>query len=706
MADTRRKTEPPFDERRLDPGRKPAPGERSGPGEIDEKPRLIAELEELRSRIAELEAAAATHKRAEAALRESQARYKELFDHMSSGVAVYEAVDGGDDFVFKDFNKAAERAERVARGKLFGRRVTEVFPGVEEFGLLEVFRRVWRTGKPENHPISLYKDERIAGWRENYVCKLPSGEVVAIYDDVTQQKQAEEVLRKSEEEYRTLVETSPDIIFREDPEGNLLFVNRVFTETLGYSAEESTKLNHFDLTHPDDVESLKKDMHPLFAGRQVRNIECRMRSKEGSYLHFSFNSSPVSDPEGKVTSILGIAADITERKRAEQERRELEAKIRHAQKLESLGILAGGIAHDFNNLLMGILGNADLALKDLPPESPGRESIADIVTAARRAAELVRQMLAYSGKGRFVVERLDLQALVEELAHLIEASISKKAILRYDFAHGIPAVEADATQLRQIMMNLITNASDAIGERSGLITIRTGAMHCDRTYLRDTYLDEELAEGLYSFFEVSDTGVGMDRETRAKVFDPFFSTKFTGRGLGLAAVLGIVRGHRGALRVESQPGKGSTFRILLPAAGGAPTPKEEAAVVAVSGWTGAGTVLLVDDEETVRAVSRNMLERLGFEVLTTGDGREALEIFAADPDRITCVLLDLTMPELDGEECFRELRRIRQEVPVILSSGYDEQELTSRFVGRGLAGFIQKPYELADLAEKLRQVLG
>ncbi len=670
--------------------------------QLKTKSQLIAALESLRSGIADVEAAA--RGRTAAALEQSEARYRELFDNMSSGVAVYDAVDGGADFVFKDFNKAAEQADQRERRELCGRRVTEMFPGVEQFGLLDVFRRVWKSGTPEHHPISLYKDNRIAGWRENYVYKLPSGEIVAVYDDVTQQKQAEEELRISEEGYRTLVETSPDIIFKEDTEGNLLFVNRVFTEVLGYSAEEITALNRFDLTHPDDLESLREDMRPLFTGRQVRNLECRIRSKTGSYLDLSFNISPVSDPEGELVFILGIAEDVTDRKRAERERRELEAKIQQAQKLESLGILAGGIAHDFNNLLVGILGNADLALRDLSPESPARGSINDILTAARRATELVRQMLAYSGKGRYVVKRLDLQTLVEEVTHLLDASISKKAMLKYDFAHGVPAVEADATQLRQIVMNLITNASDAIGERSGLISIRIGARHCDRAYLRETYLDEELAEGLYAYIEVSDTGVGMDAETRTKIFDPFFSTKFTGRGLGLAAVLGIVRGHRGALKVSSERGRGSTFRVLLPAVDGEPTPQE--AADPVTGWTGQGTILLVDDEETVRAVSRHMLELLGFEVITSGDGREALEIFAADPERFTLVLLDLTMPELDGEECFRELRRIREDVPVVLSSGYDEQELTSRFVGQGLAGFIQKPYELDTLAEKLRQALG
>ena len=384
---------------------------------------------------------------------------------------------------------------------------------------------------------------------------------------------------------------------------------------------------------------------------------------------------------------------------------DLERQIQHAQKLESLGVLAGGIAHDFNNLLMGVLGYADLALMDLAPEAPAREYLEGIETSARRAAELAKQMLAYSGKGRFIVRPLDLSALVQEMTHLLEVSISKKSVLKYHFAEGIPSFEGDATQVRQVVMNLITNASDAIGDRSGLIGVRTGAQYCDRDYLCETYLDDDLVPGLYVYLEVSDTGCGMTREQEEKIFDPFFTTKFTGRGLGLAAVLGIVRGHSGAIKVYSEPGKGTTFKVLFPIADEAAECVDPEAEVRGE-WQGAGTVLLVDDEDTVRALGRKMLERMGFSVLAAADGLEGVEVFREHCDDIRFVLLDMTMPHMGGEEAFREMHRIRDDVPVILSSGYNEQDAVSHFAGKGLAGFIQKPYGSVDLKAALRQVLG
>jgi len=367
-------------------------------------------------------------------------------------------------------------------------------------------------------------------------------------------------------------------------------------------------------------------------------------------------------------------------------------------------VLAGGIAHDFNNLLMGVLGNASLALMKMNRESPGREHITKVETAARRAAELTNQMLAYSGKGKFVIEPLVLSRVVEEMAHLLEAVISKKAMLRYEFADDLPAVEADAAQIRQVVMNLILNASDAIGDRSGVITVTTGVLRADRDYLEDTYIDSELPEGYYVFAEISDTGRGMDVETQRTIFDPFFTTKFAGRGLGLAAVLGIVRGHRGAIKVYSEPGRGSTFKILLPAA---EEPKEVRVVkpVDASDWRGAGTVMVVDDEEVIRETARMILEALGFRVLLATDGRDAVERFRERGDEVDVVLLDMTMPHMSGEEAFTELRRIRPDISVILSSGYNEQDATNRFAGKGLSGFIQKPYSAQELANTLRGVV-
>jgi CheY-like chemotaxis protein len=355
---------------------------------------------------------------------------------------------------------------------------------------------------------------------------------------------------------------------------------------------------------------------------------------------------------------------------------------------------------------MGILGNADLALMELSPVSPVRSNIQEIEKASRRAAELCRQMLAYSGKGKFIVEKLNLSEVVQEMAHLLEVSISKKAALRYHFDQNLPAVKADATQLRQVIMNLITNASEAIGEANGVIAVSTGVIECDSHYLGETFLNDNLPEGPYVYLEVADTGHGMDETTRNKIFDPFFTTKFTGRGLGLAAILGIVRGHQGAIKVYSEPGKGSAFKVLFPVVPAEPENQENKIQEEKRIWQGSGLVLLVDDDETVRQVGKRMLERLGFEVILAADGQEAIETFRRRADQIRCVLLDLTMPRLDGEECFRELRRIRDDVRVVVTSGYNEQEVTQRFTGKGLAGFVQKPFTLSTLQETLWAILG
>ena len=411
-----------------------------------------------------------------------------------------------------------------------------------------------------------------------------------------------------------------------------------------------------------------------------------------------------SPSDSGILCLATLMRDVTERKRAAEQQKNLEAKLQQAQKLESLGLLAGGIAHDFNNLLMGVLGNAEIALLELPPESPARGELKNITTAALRAAELTKQMLAYSGKGKFVVQALNLSKLVEEMPHLLQVSISKNVVLKYNVAGNLPAIEADAGQIRQVVMNLISNASEAIGEKSGVVTVSTGLMEADRSYLSKTYLDENLPEGCYVSLEVADTGCGMDEQTRQKIFDPFFTTKFTGRGLGLAAVLGIVRGHGGALKIDSEPNRGSTFSVLFPASRQAaeesvgPSATEQE-------WRGSGVVLVVDDEETVRIAAKRILEIRGFTVLTAEDGREALKIFRSRADEIVAVLLDLTMPHLGGEATFRELLRIRPDVRVVLSSGYNEQEITSRFAGKGPAEFIQKPYGVRLLGEKIRQVL-
>ncbi|MBT3219914.1 MAG: response regulator, partial [Proteobacteria bacterium] len=359
--------------------------------------------------------------------------------------------------------------------------------------------------------------------------------------------------------------------------------------------------------------------------------------------------------------------------------------------------------HDFNNMLTAILGHSELALRDLNRESPARPKVERIKQTVCHLAELTNQMLAYSGKGRFVVEPLDLSRVVEDMTHLLQLSISKKAFIKYNLERSISAIDADASQVRQVIMNLVVNASEAIGDKSGVISVSTGMMEVDREYLSEVYLDDDLEPGFFVFLEVSDTGCGMDFDTQARIFDPFFSTKFTGRGLGMAAVLGIVRGHHGAIKVYSEPGTGTAFKVLFPVSQ-QDVPRERPGDSPAMESAG-GVVLVVDDEETVRAVASMMLTAAGYTVLSATDGRAALELFRGKFKNIDAVLLDLTMPHLDGVATFREMRRIRADIPVVLTSGYNEQDATNRFAGRGLAGFVKKPYDMNDLLDAVAKAI-
>jgi len=391
-----------------------------------------------------------------------------------------------------------------------------------------------------------------------------------------------------------------------------------------------------------------------------------------------------------------FSRDVTERKRFDEQ-------LRQTQKLESLGVLAGGVAHDFNNLLVGILGNSSLAADALPHGHPARAMMEEVVTAAERASGLTQQLLAYAGKGRFVVEPIDLSSLVEEITMLVQSSIPRTVQLKLDLAQGLPPIEADAGQMQQLLMNLVINGSEAIGDRPGTVTVATGRIDVDEPYLRMMLLQTEITPGPYVFAEVQDTGIGMDEQTIAKIFDPFFTTKFTGRGLGLAAALGIVRGHKGAMKVYSTPGQGTTFKLLFPAALGKTTPPKN--VAADQDLRGQGCVLVVDDEETVRRTAKNTLERYRYSVVLAENGQQALELLRQSPLAFDLVLLDFTMPVLSGEDTLREIRKIRPTLPVILSSGFNEVEAIRRFQGQGVSGFVQKPYTAATLARSVKAAL-
>jgi PAS domain S-box-containing protein len=411
---------------------------------------------------------------------------------------------------------------------------------------------------------------------------------------------------------------------------------------------------------------------------------------------FSITIDPMADSADKVRAGVAIVTDITERKL-------LDRQLQHSQKLESIGLLAGGVAHDFNNLLVGILGNASLALDSVEDAEATRRLLQDVMGAGERAAELTRQMLAYAGKGSFSVGPVDLSTLIHELAPLIQTSIPRTVRLTLNLKPDLPAIEGDKTQIEQIVMNLIINAGEAIQGEVGSVTVTTAIRNVDAREL-GAFLTDHRIGGNYIVLEVRDTGSGMDQETLKRIFDPFFSTKFLGRGLGLSAALGIVRGHKGALKITSAPGQGTVFEVLFPAGESAPVrtlPREETALA-----RGRGVILVVDDEQMVGNMAQTALTRAGYEILRAANGAEALSVFARNASRISLVLLDLVMPVMSGAEVLPHLLTMKPELPVIVSSGHREEECRVRLKCPPVAGFLQKPYAASSLAAKVQEVLG
>jgi signal transduction histidine kinase len=412
----------------------------------------------------------------------------------------------------------------------------------------------------------------------------------------------------------------------------------------------------------------------------------------------------------RLTRLGPAVARALQEKQLRDEKRQAEAALRRAQKLESLGVLAGGIAHDFNNLLVAMLGQTSLALAKLPLESSARNHVEKAVKAAERAADLTRQMLAYSGRGQFEIRLVNLNALIRENLHLFEVAVPKNVQLRAQPAEALPLIEADAGQMQQVIMNLIINAAEAIGERPGVVTVITGArtLHEDDSQ-QWQYTSEPLPPGRYVTLEVRDNGSGMDAETLSRIFDPFFTTKFTGRGLGLAAVLGIVRGHHGGLRVDSEVGRGTTFRLAFPAAStedGTLQARAEGEISAsVLSPQPPALILVIDDEQPVREAVTDILEVEGLRVLTAPNGAAGVALYRAHQTDIRLVLLDLSMPGMSGEETLRALRQINPVARVIVSSGYSEAEALQHFTGQELTGFIQKPYDAAKLIGEIRRQL-
>ena len=518
---------------------------------------------------------------------------------------------------------------------------------------------------------------------------------------------AEEQLSGAKAQAQALLDNIPHMAWMKNTRGAFLAVNEAFARACGLERKEILGKTDRDVWPSEHAERYMADDLRIMASGAKFFVEEPIH-EGGDVKWFETFKTPIHDSTGGVIGTVGLARDITERKRAEEQRRQLERQMQETQKLESLGVLAGGIAHDFNNLLVGVLANADLVLAALT-RGEDREVISqrvtDIKQAALHAAGLTNQMLAYSGRGRFDVRSISINEMIHGMGHLLSASISKKAHVQYELAVGLPEVQADVAQMRQVIMNLITNASDALEGRTGTIRVSTGTQVVTGS-VHDLYGPSPLKSGTYVYFEVADDGCGMTDEARERLFEPFFTTKFTGRGLGLSTVQGIVRGHGGGITLKSKRGEGTTIKVFLPST------EERAAVLEPertqprpgAEWAGSGLVLLVDDDQQVRTVTEVLLRSIGFDVLAVASGREALAEFDRRADDIRLVMLDLTMPDFSGDQVLRELRQRRADVPVLLCSGYSEEDASQRIGRQGIAGFLQKPYPFDLLMARLRDL--
>jgi PAS domain S-box-containing protein len=515
-------------------------------------------------------------------------------------------------------------------------------------------------------------------------------------------------LRASEERYRTVSELSSDVSFgfllKRDGSIADRWITSAITHLTGFEPEELDAEGWEAQLHPEDRQRVREVIWPPVEG-EARETVFRIRTRDGKLRWLELHAAAADRTPDGAMQIVGAVRDVTEPLRAEVERRSLERQVQEIQRLESLGFLAGGIAHDFNNLLAVVLGNSAIALQEIGKPSHLRRRIERIRSAGKVAAKLTDQMLTYAGRSTPKMSALDLESTIGEVLDLLHASGPPKCELVTELEKGLPPVAGDATQIHQVVVNLVTNAREAIGKAGGTVSLRTGRVAADRAYLSDAIGSARIAPGEYLYLEVSDDGPGMDEEVRRRIFEPFFSTRFSGRGLGLAVVFGIVRAHSGAIKLTSARGTGTTFRILLPSAE-QPLEEAEAGRAPATAVAQGATVLVVDDDEAVLEIADLFLARAGFRVQVASGGEEAIAIFAERAEQIDAAVLDLSMPGVDGHDVLRAIRRRIPDLPVILTSGFSQKMAMGQFdASEQPAAFLQKPYEAEELIERLRRVL-
>ena len=516
---------------------------------------------------------------------------------------------------------------------------------------------------------------------------------------LAKRRQADDALRESEEKYRTILESIEEGYFETDLEGKLTFFNSPFCKIIGYSPEQLRGMNTRQYTTEETAERMERMAERLRDDGMPENAtDYDVIRPDGDKLMLEISYSLRKDPDGRPIGFRGVLRDVSERKKAEEEKHKLEIQLQQAQKMESIGTLAGGIAHDFNNILMGIQGNASLMLLKISSEHPNYEKIKNIEQYVQNGTALTKQLLGFARRGKYLVKATDLNEIIEKSSSLF-ARTRKEIRVRTNLFESIWSAEVDRGQIEQVLLNLYVNAWQAMPE-GGDLYLNTENIILDGSYVKPY----KVVPGRYVKISVTDTGVGIDKETQKRIFEPFFTTKEMGRGtgLGLASVYGIIKSHGGYINVYSELDQGTTFTIYLPASGKEAVEDEAVSTTIVKGT---GTILLIDDEKMIIEVGRELLEELGYTVIPVMGGQAAIDVFKENHDKIDLIIMDMIMPGMSGSETFDHLKEINPEAKILLSSGYSIDGQASKILRRGCDGFIQKPFNMNQLAEKIRKIL-
>jgi PAS domain S-box-containing protein len=635
-------------------------------------------------------------KHAEEALRENEQCLVSIYNTVGDPLFRV-AVEPEGEFRFVSVNAAFLKVTGLSLDQVVGKTVGDVIPEPSLTIVLGKYRQAVKENtivqwiETSDYPTGRLTGEvRVAPVRDD---RGHCTHLVGSVHDITEHRRAEAAIRESEERFRNMADTAPVLIWVSGRDNLLTFFNRGWLTFTGSTLEQAIGNGWIEKVHPDDRDRCYTAYASAFDAHRTFQTECRLRRADGEYRWMLTIGSPRFESCGDFAGFIGSCTDITDFKRSHEE-------SLARQKLESLGVLAGGVAHDFNNLLGSVIANSELVLSELPDGSPAAYGVESIKTVAGRAAEIVRQMMSYAGHGDTVFEPVDLSALLHEMVEFLKVSISKRATLKITLPQELPAVRANAAQLRQVILNLITNASEGLGEQEGVISITAARLQSGPSDSAPN-----LCRGDYVRLEVSDTGCGMTEETQSKIFDPFFSTKFAGRGMGLAVVKGVVHSHDGAINVVSAPGRGSRFEILLPCSSEPAKEGHDKAGFSAAGEvvSSSGAVLIVEDEHTLRAAVSRMLRRKGFTVFEAADGDAGASLFRDKAPQIDVVLLDLTLPGLSGGELLRELRRLQPDVTVIVTSAYSREQAQTTLGAQPPSLYIRKPYQVKELTDMLRE---